>query len=220
VYQELRRNLGVKVALPKIYQVSSAVGYLLQSIGQLTITHTGVGRVFVSFNFILMCTYAYMAYLTFTYNDRVRSDDYFTSQKQFSNTKRMVNIPALCAWVALNILTCYVWINEGAKSLTTTYKNELLASIGFLIASIGNMRSGFSSCLNSAADIKPFDGAMTMAAANLMAVLSLIPLARDSPVARIYVAGYASVLYNTLINAYYAFKEERRQSARGIRAKL
>lgn len=50
-----------------------------------------------------------------------------------------------------------------------TLRNELLASIGLLIASIGNMRAGFSSCLNSTAEIKPFDGAMTMAAANLMA---------------------------------------------------
>lgn len=73
---------------------------------------------------------------------------------------------------------------------------------------------------------------MTMAAANLMAGLSLIPLARESPVARIYVAGYASVLYNTLVNSYYAFKEvckpvtqtnckERRsKKARRGRAKL
>lgn len=64
----------------------------------------------------------------------------------------MVNIPALVGWVTLNIITCYVWINEGAKSITnTTYKNELLASIGLLIASIGNMRAGFSCCLNSTA---------------------------------------------------------------------
>eukprot|EP01126_Amoeba_proteus_P037055 TRINITY_DN3798_c0_g1_i16.p2 TRINITY_DN3798_c0_g1~~TRINITY_DN3798_c0_g1_i16.p2 ORF type:complete len:133 (-),score=27.72 TRINITY_DN3798_c0_g1_i16:130-528(-) len=132
----------------------------------------------------------------------------------------MVNIPALIGWVAINIVTCYVWINEGYKSLTTTYKNELLAAIGLLIGSIGNMRAGFSSCFTSTSEIKPFDGAMTMAVANLMAGLSLLPLARDSPVARIYVAGYASILYNTLINAYYAFKEERQTRISQKRAKL
>eukprot|EP01127_Copromyxa_protea_P010950 TRINITY_DN2720_c0_g1_i5.p1 TRINITY_DN2720_c0_g1~~TRINITY_DN2720_c0_g1_i5.p1 ORF type:complete len:169 (-),score=22.03 TRINITY_DN2720_c0_g1_i5:55-561(-) len=168
-----------------------------------------------------MCLYAYMAYLTFTYNDRVATDNFFEGNKNFHTTRHMVNMPALVGWVALNIITCYVWINEGAKSLTTTYKNELLASIGLLIASIGNMRAGFSSCLNSTAEIKPFDGAMTMAAANLMAGLALIPLAQESPVARIYVAGYASVLYNTLVNSYYAFKEERSvKKARQTRAKL
>lgn len=75
-----------------------------------------------------------MAYLTFAYNDRVATDNFFEGNKyfqslvifltsrHFNTTKHMVNIPALVGWVTLNILTFYIWINEGAKSLTTTYK--------------------------------------------------------------------------------------------------
>jgi len=152
-----------------------------------------------------------MGYLTVVYNKRLEyPEKFFEANSKFNTTRHTVNLPALVVWVALNMVTSYVWISEGGKSLAnTTYKNELLAAIGFLTASIGKIRSGYVACVTSSSEIKPFVGAMTIAAANLMAGLSLIPLAYESPVARVYVAGYASVLYSTLINSYYAFKEER-----------
>jgi hypothetical protein len=55
--------------------------------------------------------------------------------------------------------------------------------------------------------MKPYNGAITMALSNIMALFSLLPLIKESPVARVYVAGYASVIYNTLLNSYFAFKE-------------
>jgi len=219
LYQEMRHNLGVKLTVPKLYQVFSIVGYVFQTIGQLTITHTGVGRVFWAFNFLFLCIYTYMGYLTMAYNGRLEyPEEYFDN---FHSTTNTVNLPALVAWVTLNLAASYVWINEGSKSIAnTTYKNELLAAIGFLIASIGQIRAGYVASVTSSSEIKPFVGAMTIAAANLMAGMSLIPLAYNSPVARVYIAGYASVLYSNLINSYYAFKEERAANATKKRAKL
>jgi hypothetical protein len=52
----------------------------------------------------------------------------------------------------LHIFTLFIWINEGSKSLfTTKYKNELLAVIGFLIASVGTIRSGLLAAMTSQA---------------------------------------------------------------------
>jgi len=215
MYAEFKRSLGVRVTLPKLYQAFSVLGYLFSTIGQLTITHTGVGRVFFVFNAIFLSCYAYMAYLTMAYNQGLETPSrFFQPNRSFNSTRHTVNLPALIGWVTLNVITTYIWINEGRKSLTTTYKNELLAAIGFLMQSIGNTRAGFTACMTSQPEIQPFDGAMTIFAANLLAVFSLITLAKDSPVARIYIAGYMTVLYNTLLNAYYAFKQEREEIER------
>jgi len=213
VYSELKRNLGVRVTLPKLYQLFSVLGYLFATIGQLTIAHTGVGRVFFVFNAIFFSCYAYMAYLTLAYNKEVevgRRTFFPSSNSSFNSTRHTVNLPALVGWVTLNIISAYIWINEGRKSFTSAFKQEWLAALGFLMQSLGSTRAGFTACMTSAAEIQPFDGAMTLATANLLAGLSLIPLALESPLARVYIAGYAAVLYSTLINAYYAFKTEKK----------
>jgi len=216
MYAELKRNLGVRVTLPKLYQAFSVLGYLFATIGHLTITHTGVGRVFFVFNAMFFFCYTYMAYLTMAYNQGLEIPSrLFQPNSIFNSTRHTVNVPALVGWVTLNVITTYIWINEGRKSITTTYKNELLAALGFLIQSIGNTRAGFTACMTSNPEIQPFDGAMTIFAANFLAMLSLVTLAKGSPVARVYIAGYMSVLYNTLINAYYAFKQEREEKRLG-----
>lgn len=120
-----------------------------------------------------------------------------------------MNIPALTSWFALNLLTLYVWINEGVYSLKTHLGKEVLSALGFLLLSIGHMRSGFKASMTSNADITPFAGALTVGLAAALSAVSLIPLLKASSVARIYMAGYASVIYSALLNAYYAFKVER-----------
>lgn len=66
---EMSENLGVKLTLPKIYQMLSTIGYLFTVIGHFTIRHSPVGRVFLTFNMLFTLAYAYMIYLTFVYNN-------------------------------------------------------------------------------------------------------------------------------------------------------
>eukprot|EP01124_Arcella_intermedia_P012428 TRINITY_DN18769_c0_g1_i2.p1 TRINITY_DN18769_c0_g1~~TRINITY_DN18769_c0_g1_i2.p1 ORF type:complete len:225 (-),score=31.93 TRINITY_DN18769_c0_g1_i2:396-1070(-) len=123
IFSEFKRNLGVKVTLPKLYQTFSVMGYLFSTIGHATITHTGVGRVFFVFNAMFLCCYAYMAYLTVAYNQGLdTSSKFFQPQRSFLSKRHTVNLPALVGWVTLNVITSYIWINEGRKSLTSTYK--------------------------------------------------------------------------------------------------
>lgn len=62
-------------------------------------------------------------------------------------------------------------------------------------------------------DITPFAGAFTVGLATALSGVSLIPLSRTSPIARIYLAGYASVVYSVFLNAFYAWKQEKRRRA-------
>lgn len=62
----------------------SQVGYLFQVIGQLTITHTGVGRVLFSFNFVFLCLYLQMAFLTYAYNQRLEYPDNFFEVNRYA----------------------------------------------------------------------------------------------------------------------------------------
>jgi uncharacterized membrane protein len=116
-------------------------------------------------------------------------------------------------------------MNEGLQSLKTKLSKEILSAVGFLLISIGHMRSGFKASMTSTADITPFAGALTVGLAAGLSAISLVPLLKASPIARIYMAGYASVIYSALLNAFYAFKMERlkrkKQAAmRQQRAKL
>jgi hypothetical protein len=97
------------------------------------------------------------------------------------------------------------------------------------LISLGNMRSGFKAATTSTAgtlkdhgrlsaisnifmsDITPFAGAFTVGLATALSGVSLVPLSRTSPIARIYLAGYASVVYSVFLNAFYAWKQERRR---------
>jgi hypothetical protein len=125
IYDELKKNLGVKLTIPRTYQVFSAVGYLLSTISELALRSTGVGRVFLSFNVIFLLCYSYMLYLTSVYNSRLEEssrtfESSFASSVQTSRQK--VNIPALTGLVTINLLTIYTWINEGINSLSSPFK--------------------------------------------------------------------------------------------------
>jgi hypothetical protein len=208
MYDELHKNLGVKLTLPRTYQILSTLGYLINTISQLKFLNTGVGRVFFGFNLIFTYIYSYMLYLTMTYNRRLE-----TPVRMFEGLTTMrrnkLNLPALIAWIAVILITMYVWFVEGKASLTSTYKNEILASLGFLLVSIGNVRAGFRAATSSNAEITPFVGAATSAVASLLSLFSLIPLWSKSPIARIYVAGNAAVIYSVLLNAFYSLRKER-----------
>lgn len=208
IHDELVRNLGVKLTLTRTYQVFSTLGYLLSTISELKITNTGVGRVFFSFDVLSTAAFAYMLYLTTVYNSRLEesSKAFESSFSQNLVMRQSLNLPGLIGWVILNLFTIYVWINEIRKPLA---RNEILAGIGFLLISLGNMRSGFRTAMTSVADITPFVGALTIATASSLSAASLIPFWFKSSIARIYLAGYASVIYSVLLNAYYAFKQEK-----------
>eukprot|EP01130_Rhizamoeba_saxonica_P012980 TRINITY_DN550_c1_g7_i1.p1 TRINITY_DN550_c1_g7~~TRINITY_DN550_c1_g7_i1.p1 ORF type:complete len:311 (-),score=32.54 TRINITY_DN550_c1_g7_i1:27-959(-) len=210
IHDELQRNLGVRPTLPKLYQIFSGLGYLFGAIGHMTISHTSVGRVYLVFNVMFTCVYTYMSYLTLVYNKKVESPSKAFDTAYYRPMGEQVNVMGLVGWVAMLLSTGYIWMNEGRKSLTSTYKSEILASIGFLLTSIGTMRAGFNACMSSSPNIQPFEGAIELAISSLLAGLSFVPLYNKSPIANIYIAGYASVLYSSMINAYYAYKQENR----------
>jgi hypothetical protein len=110
-------------------------------------------------------------------------------------------------------------MNEGLHSLKTSLGKEILSALGFLLISIGSMRSGFKASMTSSADITPFAGALTVGLAAALSAFSLIPLLKASPIARIYMAGYASVIYSALLNAFYAFRTERQKRKKLMAAK-
>ena len=184
-------------------------------IGQLSIRHSSVGRVYLLFNLLFTTIYSYMMYLTFVYNRELDTPssifqpkfNFFNVSSNSKSTRYSINIPALVGWILIHIFTLYVWINEGRKSLNSKYKNEILAALGFLIQSIGNFRSGFKTVMKSYPEIQPFQGGMLLSLSSLLAGLSFLPLSQVSPIARVYIAGYVSVLYNSLINTYYAWKQ-------------
>jgi len=212
MHEELTKNLGVKLTLPRTYQFLSTFGSFINTVGQLKFMTTGVGRVFFGFNLLVTCVYAYMLYLTLIYNRTLDSPTQNFEQSLTTTRRRYtVNVPALVGWFACVLITFYIWIDEGRKSLTSTYKNEVLAAIGFLMMSIGNMRAGFRAAMTSVPELTPFVGAATSALASLLSGLALIPYWSKSPIARIYLAGYASVVYSTILNAFYALKLERQK---------
>ena len=141
----------------------------------------------------------------------------------FARTRHRVNVPALVAWVSLNLGVLSVWVSEfrGALSASTRGglpypRHELLAAVGFLLQSVGTMRAGFKACMTSNAEMRALQGALTLAASTVLASVSLVPLAAASPIARIYLAGNVSVLYNTLINAAYAYKLDRERARQRV----
>lgn len=208
LHDELVKNLGVRLTLTRTYQVFSTLGYLISTISEMKITNTGVGKVFFSFNLIFTAAYAYMLYLTTVYNSRLEepSRAFESSFSKSMTFRQSLNLPGLIGWVILNLFTIYVWINEIRKPIA---RKEVLAGVGFLLISLGNMRSGFRTAMTSVADITPFVGALTVAIASGLSAASLIPMWFKSSIARIYLAGYASVIYSVLLNAYYAFKQEK-----------
>jgi len=108
-----------------------------------------------------------------------------------------------------------VWLNEGRSSfMARSSWSEALAALGFLLQSLINIRAGLTVSLTSRAELPSLDGALSLAAAQSLAALSLLPL-RSAPIVRIFLAGYASTLYSALLNAYYAYRLEReRERAR------
>lgn len=244
LFEELKKNLGVKMTLTRTYQVFSVLGYLTLTIAELYWTPAaGLGRIFFVINSIYTCAYAYMLFLTMIHNSRLeggsRAFESSFSQKTDSFRRQSLNLPALLMWCALQTVTGFVWINEarnGIKSRAASrlasvvarapsasqlnfsvhtkapLAKEAIAVIGFLLTSLGAMRSGFRTSMTSVPDISPFAGTLTLAMATLLSTVSLIPMWNKSSIARIYLAGHASVIYSVLLNSYYAFKQEKLES--------
>jgi len=222
MHDELKKNLGVKLTLPRLYQVMTTTGYFLYTLSQWAITNTGVGRVYFAFNVIFTIAHAYMLYLTLVYNGRLE-DPRLSFEKTIhaiSAKRYTVNVPAIVGWIGFLIVAGYIWMNEARAAVSSaSFKNEILASLGFLMQSIATLRAGFRTAYTSVPDITPFAGAATVAISRTLSFLSLLPLWKKSPVARIFVAGYASVVYSVILNAYYAFKEEKKHKFTNV-AKL
>eukprot|EP01120_Amphizonella_sp_Union-15-10_P013953 TRINITY_DN6591_c0_g1_i1.p1 TRINITY_DN6591_c0_g1~~TRINITY_DN6591_c0_g1_i1.p1 ORF type:complete len:162 (+),score=19.48 TRINITY_DN6591_c0_g1_i1:141-626(+) len=161
-----------------------------------------------------------MLYLTLVYNGRLE-DPRLNFEKTIhavSSKRYAVNVPAIVGWILFNIVAGYIWMNEARA--TATLKNEILASLGFLMQSIATLRAGFRTAYTSVPDITPFAAAATVATSRTLSFLSLLPLWNKSPVARIFLAGYASVVYSVILNAYYAFKDEDQTRMRRFRSRL
>lgn len=244
LFEELKKNLGVKMTLTRTYQVFSVLGYLTLTIAELYWTPAaGLGRIFFVINSIYTCAYAYMLVLTMIHNSRLeggsRAFESSFSQKTDSYRRQSLNLPALLTWCAFQTVTGFVWINEarnGIKSRATSrlasaisrtpsasqlnfsvhtkapLAKEAIAVVGFLLTSLGAMRSGFRTSMTSVPDISPFAGTLTLAMATLLSTISLVPMWNKSSIARIYLAGHASVIYSVLLNSYYAFKQEKMES--------
>lgn len=161
------------------------------------------------------------------------------SQKTDSYNRQALNLPALLVWCAFQTMTGYVWINEARNGIRSRAKSRLasvaarapslshlnfsvhtkaplakeaIAVVAFLLTSLGAMRSGFRTSMTSIPDISPFAGTLTIAMATLLSAVSLIPMWNKSSIARIYLAGHASVIYSVLLNSYYAFKQQKMDS--------
>lgn len=244
LFEELKKNLGVKMTLTRTYQVFSVLGYLTLTIAELYWTPAaGLGRIFFVINSIYTCAYAYMLFQTMIHNSRLeggsRAFESSFSQKTDSFRRQSLNLPALLTWCAFQTMTGFVWINEarnGIKSRAASrlasavartpsasqlnfsvhtkapLAKEAIAVIGFLLTSLGAMRSGFRTSMTSVPDISPFAGTLTLAMATLLSTISLVPMWNKSSIARIYLAGHASVIYSVLLNSYYAFKQEKLES--------
>jgi hypothetical protein len=258
LFDELNKNLGVKLTLTRTYQVFSLLGYLLTTIAELYWTPAaGLGRAFFILNSIYTGAYAYMLFLTMVYNSRLeggsRAFESSFSRKTDSLMRQSLNLPSLITWCTFQIITGYVWLNEArmgignratkakaaalASSMIATATSpadaplpilsnvveasaqakgplakEAIAVIAFLLTSIGAMRSGFRTSMTSVPDISPFAGTLTLAMASLLSATALVPILKKSSIARIYLAGHASVIYSVLLNSYYAFKQQKLES--------
>lgn len=244
LFDELKKNLGVKMTLTRTYQVFSVLGYLTLTIAELYWTPAaGLGRIFFVINSIYTCAYAYMLFLTMIHNSKLeggsRAFESSFSQKTDSFRRQSLNLPALLVWCAFQTATGFVWINEARNGIKSRAKSRLasaitrapsasqlnfsvhtkaplakeaIAVIGFLLTSLGSMRSGFRASMTSVPDISPFAGTLTLAMATLLSAFSLIPMWNKSSIARIYLAGHASVIYSVVLNSYYAFKQEKLES--------
>jgi hypothetical protein len=241
LYDELKKNLGVKLTLTRTYQVFSLLGYLTLTVAELYWTPAaGLGRIFFLINGIYTWAYAYMLFLTMIYNSKLeegsRAFDASFSRQTDSLNRQALNLPALLGWCALQTLTGYVWLNEARMGIANRARSrvaanglaasssafavhtkaplakEAIAVVAFLLTSLGAMRSGFRTSMTSIPDISPFAGTLTLAMATLLSATALVPMWNKSSIARIYLAGHASVIYSVLLNSYYAFKQEKLES--------
>lgn len=152
-----------------------------------------------------------MAYLTIAYNWQLAPP----RRVRFGAQSRpRVNVLALALWLVLHTWVLRVWQRAARLSLSASASAsapslaQLLAALGFLLQSLASVRAGFTAALTSRAALPSLDAALSQAAAHALAALSLVPL-RAAPIARIFLAGYASTLYAALLNAYYAYRQER-----------
>lgn len=241
LYDELKKNLGVKLTLTRTYQVFSLLGYLTLTVAELYWTPAaGLGRIFFLINGIYTGAYAYMLFLTMIYNSKLeegsRAFDASFSRKTESLNRQSLNLPALLGWCTFQTITGYIWLNEARMGIANRARSRLginglnasssafsvhtkaplakeaIAVVAFLLTSLGAMRSGFRSSMTSVPDISPFAGTLTLAMATLLSATALVPMWNKSSIARIYLAGHASVIYSVLLNSYYAFKQEKMES--------
>lgn len=214
LHSALRAQLGVRPALPQLLTLVAALGHALSTLAQLPLLGTAVGRVFFAFNALILAVHVHMAYLTLAYNwrlaPRAQRFESLTARSlaasSSASSRPRVNLAALSAWVTLQAAVLRVWLTEGRAS--TSSWREALAALGFLLQSLASVRAGLSAALTSRAALPTLDGALSLAAAHALAGLSLLPL-RSAPIARIFLAGYASTLYSALLNAFYAYRQER-----------
>lgn len=128
LYDELKKNLGVKLTLTRTYQTFSLLGYLLTTVAELYWTPAaGLGRIFFVINSIYTGAYAYMLFLTMVYNSRLeggsKAFESSFSRRTDSLNRQNLNLTALVLWCAFQTATGFIWLNEARAGIANRAAN-------------------------------------------------------------------------------------------------
>jgi len=136
---ELKKNLGVRLTIPRTFLLFSTLGYMLSTVAELKVRQPslillqapsypmlflvkflqgGVGRVFFIFNVLFATVYSYMLYLTSVYNSRLENASR-TFERSFAENeakRHTISASALSTWIVVSFATAVVWVKEGLAS--------------------------------------------------------------------------------------------------------
>lgn len=208
MYDEIKKNLGRKMTQTRSFQVFSFAGSAVYTASLWGIIGTTVGKTFFGFNVIYTLAYGYFLYLTYVYNRDV-PDPTPTGDGGAKRGKGRVHWPSFAGYAAAMAAMLTVWTRE-TRSAVGSGSGNFLAIAGFLMSAFASLRAGLRTVLTSVPAITPFSGVAPLASAISLGILSLVPLARDQPVARIYLSGYLTMIYCLVVMAAFSLKEERK----------
>eukprot|EP01113_Clastostelium_recurvatum_P001383 TRINITY_DN10569_c0_g1_i7.p1 TRINITY_DN10569_c0_g1~~TRINITY_DN10569_c0_g1_i7.p1 ORF type:complete len:312 (+),score=22.52 TRINITY_DN10569_c0_g1_i7:54-938(+) len=222
LYFEMAERVGVELTMPRTCQTLATIGSIMSTLHYWTASYSNKterrwGRAFLVISLVSSLTFVRMMYLLLVYNRRLECMTQPLAKGvrgDLNNTMgKALHVPYLTVWIGLVYFTMYMWVRE-ARDLAND--KGVLSAAGFVLSAIGAMQAGIHAISTAYPGLRPLDGVSAIIAAMLLGGMQWLPLWSRSPKSRLYLAGFASVLFALLANASVIVK--RGESSR--RAKL